>query len=93
MPKLLLCILFFSLVGCGSNEVKKEERPLVYEGMPKEELEYVLGQPIRVDSLNPIFDGETMKKMPVEKWVFKKRTVILINDSVKNPNFNSGVGD
>lgn len=89
MPRNLCRVGFvLFILSCGNPEKEIKERPLVYEGMSGEELKNVLGLPARIDSLSPIYDGETMKKMPVEKWFYQKRTVILINDTVKNPNLN-----
>ena len=35
-----------------------------------------------------IFDAETMKMISVQEWIYDKRTVLLINDTVKNPRVN-----
>jgi hypothetical protein len=86
----LLVLLIWIAAACANREEKP--KPLVYEGMSGEELEKTLGLPSEKDSLQPIFDGETMERLPVEKWIYEKRTVLLINDTVKNPNVNSNEG-
>jgi hypothetical protein len=77
------------ITACEEAESKKE-KALVYEGMSSEELKSVLGEPLSIDSKGEIFDANTMKKMSVQAWSYQKRVVLLINDTVKNPNINSG---
>jgi len=77
------------MTACEEPEPKKE-RGLVYEGMSSEQLKSVLGTPLSIDSKGEIFDANTMKKISVQAWSYDKRIVLLINDTVKNPNFNSG---
>lgn len=83
----LLSVLVFSAVSC-SPEKKKEEKPLVYEGMSADELRTNLGEPSSIDSTGRVFDTRYNKKMVVEKWKYEKRTVLLINDTVKDSNLN-----
>ncbi|MGB6037065.1 MAG: hypothetical protein WBG42_12405 [Cryomorphaceae bacterium] len=68
------------------NEVKP--KPMIYEGMSATELRDVLGEPIEIDSKSEIFNAQSMTKMSLEHWVYERRTVLLINDTVKNPNLN-----
>lgn len=80
----------FGFFACSSPS---EPKPLVYEGMSAKELEDVLGMPMDKDTGRYVYEGETMEKLPVEKWVYSKRIVLLINDTVKNPNLNSSEAD
>jgi hypothetical protein len=61
---------------------------MVYEGMSAAKLRQVLGEPMKIDSKSEIFNAQSMTKMSLEHWVYEKRTVLLINDTVKNPNLN-----
>ena len=63
-------------------------RPLVYEGMSATELRNAIGEPNGIDEKNKIFDAESMQKISQEHWIYEKRTVLLINDTVKDPNIN-----
>lgn len=56
--------------------------------MSSSELRLVLGEPKKIDSKDEIFDAKSMTKMSLEHWVYEKRIVLLINDTVKNPNLN-----
>jgi len=87
---LLLFLLFASIItSCDSSDSENvSERPLVYEGMSKAELQSVLGEPLKIEIKPEIFDGQTMKRLTLEHWEYKKRTVVLINDTVKNANLN-----
>lgn len=81
--------LFFSItlfVACQSGGKKEAEiRPLIYEGMPKGELVEILGQPDSVLSGGTVYNADYNKSFPIEKWYYKTRTVMIINDSVKTP--------
>ena len=59
---------------------------MVYEGMPANELENVLGKPTNIDSSGSVFDANKGKTIKVQKWYYDKRTVVLIDDTVKTPN-------
>ncbi len=83
----LIPIILFLIVSCSDSEIKAEkQRPLVYEGMSSAELIDVLGEPLEIDTSGFVFDARTMKKGPVIRYRFEKRAVLLINDTVKNPN-------
>lgn len=83
----LLSVLLLPFFSCSSGK-KKEVRPLVYEGMSAEELRNNLGEPVSIDSTGKVFDTRYKKKMVVEKWKYAKRTVLLINDTVKDSNLD-----
>lgn len=86
-----LLVILFSCSGADSNN--DERQALVYEGMPKSELLNVLGQPNRIDTTGKIFQTRTNEIQTLERWFYDKRIVVVINDSVKNPNVkgvNSG---
>ena len=86
----LLLLLSFILFSCStSNQESEKQKELVYEGMSSQELEDILGNPNSINSRGEIFNAETMTKMSVEEWIYDKRTVLLINDTVKNPKLNS----
>jgi len=91
MPSRLLIAFLAVIITCACADTEKS-KPLVYEGMSAEELENTLGAPISQDSVRYIFEGETMEMLPVEKWTYPKRIVLLINDTVKVPNLNSNEG-
>lgn len=72
------------MAACSPSEPRKE-KPLVYEGMSKAELEQVLGLPNLQDTLGHMLDVNTNGKIFLERWSYDKRTVLIINDTVKNP--------
>jgi hypothetical protein len=82
-----LTALLFAAISCNSQK-EQEEKPLVYEGMSADELRSNLGEPASIDSSGKVFDTRYKKKMVVEKWKYEKRTVLLINDTVKDSNLN-----
>ncbi len=92
--RLLAALLILTTLSCGSGDSKEtKQRALVYEGMPKTELLKVLGSPNRIDSTGKIFQTETNEMLTLERWFYDKRTVVVLNDTVKTPNvkaFNSG---
>jgi hypothetical protein len=82
-------LVLILLTSCGVSSTKNEEsRPLVYEGMSADELRGVLGEPKEIDDKGEIFDAKSMTKMSLQHWIYDKRVVILINDTVKDPNLN-----
>jgi hypothetical protein len=85
MRYLFVLILSLVLTACA-EQAQKEPRPLVYEGMPKSELENVLGVPRSIDSTGSVFSAESGKKLKIERWTYEKRTVLIINDTVTQPN-------
>lgn len=88
-PVLQVIAIVFLVVSCGEADSEvNTPQPLVYEGMSASELREVLGEPLEIETKNEIFDAQTMKKMTLEQWVYEKRTVLLINDTVKNPKLN-----
>lgn len=73
--------------SCGpSREEEPQAKPMVYEGMPVSELEQVLGRPDSVSKGGTIYDVEAGKKKFLHRWHYKKRTVVIIEDTVKVPN-------
>lgn len=67
-------------------ENETEVKPLVYEGMSSQDLERVLGSPSKKDSVSSIYLANEKKTVAVEKWYYDKRTVLVINDTIKDPN-------
>lgn len=76
------------LVSCSNSDSQEKHKALVHEGMSALELRKVLGEPIKVEDKSKIFDAQSMTKISLEHWVYEKRVVLLINDTVKNPNLN-----
>jgi len=76
------------LVSCSNSDSQEKHKALVHEGMSALELRKVLGEPIKVEDKSEIFDAQSMTKISLEHWVYEKRVVLLINDTVKNPNLN-----
>ena len=56
--------------------------------MSKNDLIINLGEPISKDSSSKVYDPVSKKMLAVEKWQYDKRTVLLINDTVKDPLIN-----
>ncbi|MCZ4408284.1 hypothetical protein O3Q51_05660 [Cryomorphaceae bacterium 1068] len=84
-----ISLALFLFISCAESSTKREEpRPLVYEGMSADELRGVLGEPKEIDDRGEIFDAQSMTKMSLQHWIYDKRVVILINDTVKDPNLN-----
>jgi len=80
---------FILFTSCGESGTKNSKpQPLVHEGMSAAELRSTLGEPLKIEVKNQIFDAQSMTKMSLEHWVYEKRVVILINDTVKNTNLN-----
>jgi len=91
MRKAFFCTLTFLLFFSSCSETARDEtkaQPMVYEGMSAVELREVLGEPQKISVKSEIFNAQSMTKMSLEHWVYEKRTVLLINDTVKNPNLN-----
>jgi hypothetical protein len=63
----------------------KEKKKMVYEGMSATELRSVLGQPEKIDTTGSVFNIDQGGKTWVQKWHYEKRTVLIINDTIKNP--------
>lgn len=80
--------LFIILAPGCTSEKPQNEKPLVYEGMSAQELRNNLGEPTSIDSSGQIYDTRYKKKMIVERWRYDKRTVLIINDTVKDSNLN-----
>lgn len=81
---LILSALSFS--ACDTGDPPEEVRPLVYEGMSAEELRQTLGNPEKTEPGGTVYDANAEKTKVVEKWFYAKRTVVLIDDTVKSPN-------
>jgi hypothetical protein len=78
-------IFFWSHCTPKQNS-EKAVRSLVYEGMSAQDLERVLGAPSKKDSVSSIYLADEKKTVAVEKWYYDKRTVLIINDTIKDPN-------
>ena len=85
---LIISIALSSIWISCQGENKKEVKALVYEGMSRQDLRNKLGEPISIDSSGHVFDTQRQKKVRLEKWEYDKRTVLIINDTVKDPNIN-----
>ncbi len=75
-----------ALVACQTENPSEEQRPLVYEGMPADDLRETLGKPDTIEPGGTVYDANTESTKKVEKWVYTKRTVVVIDDTVKSPN-------
>ncbi len=81
-----VAILILSVVLASCNQANKDsERPLIYEGMSSKDLVEVLGRPASIDSSSKVFNAEIRVMQNLEKWYFPNRTVLIINDTVKDP--------
>ena len=85
---LILCVILLLCISCNNSPEKKEDKPLVYEGMSKKNLIINLGEPISRDSSSKVYDPVSKKMLTVEKWQYDKRTILIINDTVKDPLIN-----
>ena len=74
-----------AIVSCQTGNPTEEQRPLVYEGMPTNELRQILGKPDTIEPGGTVYDANTESTKKVEKWVYQKRTVVVIDDTVKSP--------
>ncbi len=79
----LSCIVFASCAD--STDEKEAVKPMVYEGMPVNELETTLGKPDSVVKGGTVYDVASGRKKKVERLFFKKRVVVAIDDTVKVP--------
>jgi len=89
MPKVDIRYLFLVLILCscsGSGVENKKERPMVYEGMPVNDLTLILGKPDSIQTGGSVFNADYNKNQKVEKWYYDVRTVVLIDDTVKTTN-------
>lgn len=84
---LAVAVATISSTSC-SNPNQQDEKPLVYEGMSSQELRDKLGDPLSIDSSGKVYDAQHKKKLILEKWEYEKRTVLIINDTVKDSNLN-----
>lgn len=78
-----------ALLWAQCSNINSEEtavKPLVYEGMSSQELERVLGKPNEKDSVSAIYLADQKKTVAIEKWFYDKRIVLIINDTIKDPN-------
>jgi len=73
------------VAACGER-VEEKAKPMVYEGMGLMELETVLGRPDSIVAGGTVYDVEAGKKKSLERWHYTKRTVVVIDDTVKVPN-------
>lgn len=80
--------MIFALFFACASPLEEKANGLVYEGMSSNQLEEILGNPKAINKRGEIFDAETMKMISVQEWIYDKRTVLLINDTVKNPRVN-----
>ncbi len=81
------CVLL-GLISCRpSTDTNENSAPqLVYEGMTVIELSKVLGEPDSVQTGNQIYDAASSRRKPMERWYYPKRTVVVIDDTVKVTN-------
>lgn len=83
---LFLVFILIACVACKPGGKKDADvRPLIYEGMPKDELIEILGQPDSIVSGGSVYNADYNKNFAIYKWYYKTRTVMIINDSVKTP--------
>ena len=75
------------LASCSSFESgeTQQAKPMVYEGMAVEELKQVLGEPDSTSQGGTIYDVEAGNKKALYRWYYEKRTVVVIDDTVKVP--------
>lgn len=82
-------------LGCDHPETgtthSAETQKMVYEGMPGVDLKNVLGAPDSTAEWGSVYDVEAGRKKAVERWYYPKRTVVLIDDTVKVPNENTPI--
>lgn len=75
--------VLLSACNSGSESGNKSKAPaLVNEGMPKSDLERVLGEPDSIATGLSIYDVEAGQKKELERWYYPKRTVVLLDDTV-----------
>lgn len=78
------------LCACDSSENDGRKggttKQMVHEGMPAGSLRNVLGEPDSTVKGGTVYDVEMGVKKSVERWHYPKRTVVLIDDTVKVPN-------
>lgn len=74
------------IVSCGTGSSdKREERPMIYEGMPTTELTEVIGEPDSIRSGGTVYNADFNKNQVVKKWYYNTRTIVVIDDTVKTP--------
>lgn len=59
---------------------------MIYEGMPVNEVEQLLGRPDSISKNGTIYDVEAGKKKSLYRWHYEKRTIVIVEDTVKVPN-------
>lgn len=90
MPvRMLWLAVALSACSDAGNTTQEKLRPMVYEGMSATNLKNVIGIPDQIDSSGTVFDANSGKTEKVEKWFYDKRTVVIINDTVIVPNFDT----
>ena len=79
--------LLSSACNAGNDSGNKSNAPaLIIEGMPKSALGNVLGVPDSISTGLSIYDVEAGEKKALERWYYPKRTVVLVDDTVKVAN-------
>ena len=74
------------IASCGSGSPeKRNERPMIYEGMPTTELTQVIGEPDSIQSGGTVYNADFNKSQVVKKWYYNTRTIVVIDDTVKTP--------
>lgn len=91
MPKYIYSISLLAIgvvfYNCGGNNADtKNLRPMVYEGMPINDLSITLGKPDSIEPGGTIYNADYNKTQKVVKWYYDERTVVIIDDTVKTPN-------
>jgi hypothetical protein len=68
----------------GTEQPSRNEPGLVQEGMSMEDVRRILGDPNHIDSAGVIYNVDTETRQKVSRWHYEKRTIVLINDTVKS---------
>lgn len=81
----LAAALIFLVVSCGNPPPPETDQPLIHEGMSVEELKEILGAPDSIYPGGTVYDANTESTKKVERWMYPKRNVLVIDDTVKSP--------
>ncbi len=80
-----LFLILPAIVSCKGESAApdKDPPPLVREGMSAAKLRETIGRPDSVVISGTVYDVELGQKRVVSRWYYPKRTVLLIDDTVK----------
>lgn len=81
--------LFLLSIACSSPSSREKEArtpSMIDEGMSAESVRKLLGQPDSTESGGAIYDVASGKKKMLERWYYPKRTIVMIDDTVKVAN-------